>query len=371
MKNKKILLFIGPLTEKHGQGIVTIETLSVLRKEFNFLIINTDISNTSKIKKIVLGIKNLIEIFIKVIFLSFKKADKFIYFTPSRNILSSFKDFILLLILNLFNIRKKKIKVIAHLHGADLSKLLSQNIYGKILKKLYLKSISTMIINSHSHKIYALGLDYKSYQIINNPVYFDKPTLKKIKNKHIQDYNNLKICFISVPSKTKGLYESIKLLDKSFKTYNWKLHIIGWSKKDYKKIYKNEKPFNKNLSQKIFFLGRVSEKEKLRILLNSNIFILLSHTEAQPLSVIEAAIFKCVIILSNIEMLLEFEKYKTVVINHNDKSSYPFLRVYNHNSSELTGMAFSPDNKRMYFSSQRGSNGNGITYEVNGDFSQI
>ncbi len=59
------------------------------------------------------------------------------------------------------------------------------------------------------------------------------------------------------------------------------------------------------------------------------------------------------------------------IINHNDKSSYPFLRVYNHNSSELTGMAFSPDNKRMYFSSQRGSNGNGITYEVNGDFSQI
>ncbi len=59
------------------------------------------------------------------------------------------------------------------------------------------------------------------------------------------------------------------------------------------------------------------------------------------------------------------------IINHKDKSSYPFLRVYNHNSSELTGMAFSPDNKSMYFSSQRGNNGNGITYEVNGDFSKI
>ena len=34
-------------------------------------------------------------------------------------------------------------------------------------------------------------------------------------------------------------------------------------------------------------------------------------------------------------------------------------------------MAFSPDNKRLYFSSQRGKNGNGITYEVFGDFSKI
>ena len=59
------------------------------------------------------------------------------------------------------------------------------------------------------------------------------------------------------------------------------------------------------------------------------------------------------------------------IINHKNKSSYPFLRVHNHYTSELTGMAFSPDNKRLYFSSQRGKNGNGITYEVFGDFSKI
>ncbi|WP_395850285.1 hypothetical protein [Cystobacter fuscus] len=36
--------------------------------------------------------------------------------------------------------------------------------------------------------------------------------------------------------------------------------------------------------------------------------------------------------------------------------------------TELTGLAFSPDGQRLYFSSQRGSKGLGLTYEVTGPF---
>ncbi|PPK70196.1 DUF839 domain-containing protein [Actinokineospora auranticolor] len=49
----------------------------------------------------------------------------------------------------------------------------------------------------------------------------------------------------------------------------------------------------------------------------------------------------------------------------------PFLRVEGQASSEITGPAFSPDGRRLYFSSQRGSAGTvfgGITYEVSGPF---
>jgi uncharacterized protein len=46
----------------------------------------------------------------------------------------------------------------------------------------------------------------------------------------------------------------------------------------------------------------------------------------------------------------------------------PFLQVLGQEGSELTGPAFSPDGQRLYFSSQRGSGGNGITYEVMGPF---
>lgn len=46
-----------------------------------------------------------------------------------------------------------------------------------------------------------------------------------------------------------------------------------------------------------------------------------------------------------------------------------FLRVEGHAGSEVTGLAFSPDGRRLYFSSQRGSDGvTGVTWEVTGPF---
>jgi secreted PhoX family phosphatase len=49
----------------------------------------------------------------------------------------------------------------------------------------------------------------------------------------------------------------------------------------------------------------------------------------------------------------------------------PFLQVVGHDGSEITGPAFSPDGRRLYFSSQRGSSGSsfaGVTFEVTGPF---
>ena len=47
----------------------------------------------------------------------------------------------------------------------------------------------------------------------------------------------------------------------------------------------------------------------------------------------------------------------------------PLLQVTGQEGSEITGPAFSPDGRRLYFSSQRGgSAGFGITYEVSGPF---
>lgn len=48
--------------------------------------------------------------------------------------------------------------------------------------------------------------------------------------------------------------------------------------------------------------------------------------------------------------------------------STPVLRVVGQPSSELTGPAFDPSGTRLYFSSQRGVDGRGITYEVVGPF---
>ncbi len=44
------------------------------------------------------------------------------------------------------------------------------------------------------------------------------------------------------------------------------------------------------------------------------------------------------------------------------------LQIEGHDISEITGVAFDPSGTRLYFSSQRGSDGFGITYEVSGPF---
>ena len=58
-----------------------------------------------------------------------------------------------------------------------------------------------------------------------------------------------------------------------------------------------------------------------------------------------------------------------IAVNNGATEVTPFLRVNGQPTSELTGPAFSPDGTRLYFSSQRGTDGvTGITYEVTGPF---
>jgi uncharacterized protein len=50
----------------------------------------------------------------------------------------------------------------------------------------------------------------------------------------------------------------------------------------------------------------------------------------------------------------------------------PFMQLFGHEGSEVTGPAFSPDGSRLYFSSQRGTGGRdvspGMTFEISGPF---
>jgi secreted PhoX family phosphatase len=54
-----------------------------------------------------------------------------------------------------------------------------------------------------------------------------------------------------------------------------------------------------------------------------------------------------------------------------DGRTWPCLRVVDQDRSEIAGPAFDPSGTRLYFSSQRGNDGLGITYEVTGPFAAL
>ena len=56
------------------------------------------------------------------------------------------------------------------------------------------------------------------------------------------------------------------------------------------------------------------------------------------------------------------------VVSQKTGKSFPIVRIIGHEGSEVTGPAFNPSGNRLYFSSQRGRSGKGITYEVSGPF---
>lgn len=58
-----------------------------------------------------------------------------------------------------------------------------------------------------------------------------------------------------------------------------------------------------------------------------------------------------------------------VVVIDREGRLYPVAQLAGHEESEVTGIAFSPDGRRLYFSSQRGETGSsqdGVTYEIQG-----
>ena len=57
-----------------------------------------------------------------------------------------------------------------------------------------------------------------------------------------------------------------------------------------------------------------------------------------------------------------------IVIITPESEVAPVVRLVGHDASEITGPAFSPDGSRLYFSSQRGTDGRGVTFEVAGPF---
>jgi glycosyltransferase involved in cell wall biosynthesis len=135
-------------------------------------------------------------------------------------------------------------------------------------------------------RLITLGIDEKKIKITRT--FFNSEELKGFK-KHKKNISKVKFIFLGRVSKLKGVNELIEafyLL--SQKTKDFSCLIIGHEEKpgiinNLKKTIKT-----RDLSDNIKFLGRKNGIEKFKYLFSSDVFVLPSHMEGCPTSVIEA-----------------------------------------------------------------------------------
>ena len=251
---------------------------SYLKDEFDF--IKIDITNNKK----------FLYNFFKILF---SKLDLY-YLTISQSKFGNLRD---LMIIKLIQLKKRKIVI--HLHGGGFRNILDSEFssYQKKINYKVLSKVDAGIVLGDSLKYIFEGIIPKeNIYIVKNCVDDNFVISEKEFNNKVLSLKNkkqFKILYLSNFIEEKG-YKEVLQLAKLIKEKNdnrFKFIFAGKFFDEKEKTYFFEYINENNLDSIIKYEGIVSGKEKLDILRESNIFILLSRykNEGQPISKIESA----------------------------------------------------------------------------------
>ena len=185
-------------------------------------------------------------------------------------------------------------KVILHMHGGSFKEFYEKSFILKIFINFILKKCDLVICLSKEWELYfSEKINLKNIITIGNPV--EKINIIRIK----RDNNKLiKILFLGKICDEKGIFELIEYL--KFSSYfingNIKLSIAGIGED-----VRLEKIISEDIfKNKIEYLGWIDGEKKYKALANCDIFILPSHFEGLPISILEAMSFGKTIISTNV-----------------------------------------------------------------------
>lgn len=145
--------------------------------------------------------------------------------------------------------------------------------------------------------------------------------------------NNGQITFVGWIIKEKGVEELLSAFNKLQSNGEYKLNLIGPYNKKYVDILKNRYDF-KNIN----LYGKLSNKESLNIIKNSEIFVLPSYTEGCPNVILEAMLCKTPIIATDVGAIPEMldDSCGIVLEPKNENQLYDsILRLINDKKMQL------------------------------------
>jgi len=300
----KYIILIGPKSPPLGGEALAFKMLyeHLLKKfEIKFVIID----KVYKQKKLYRRYINPIRTIFCLLRQSIVTRPSGVYFTAGQTFGGMLRDSFLIIIC-----KALRVPVIVHLHGGGIKQVYDKQ--NKVFQKFFRYSYNnakTIIIlgNSLINQFHFINNPNK-IKIVKNSLYTNTPkvTIDEIRFSFLKS-PNLKIVFLSHVLPSKGLFlllDALIILKKKGIRFqlNFGGDIIEESNHSKSKIIENIFNYKKFFSDQEFkILGLVSGEQKWKLLKWANIFVLPTkfYAEGQPISIIEAMYFGCVVLATN------------------------------------------------------------------------
>lgn len=289
------MLILGPVPPPlGGQALVTKLVLSVVP---DHIVINT---NTIGKNRVWSNFKSIVRIMVLGL-LMFRV--RLVYITLSRQVLSSYKDFILILLASAC-----KKKIVVHMHGNDLDYLDRVGVYGLIRDYCYSKIDTCVYITNYQMSL------RKTLGVNSTVIYNSVPERMTHDNSFTQSKCNW--LFVSVILYSKGIMHTLEAFKRvAIINDAINLTIAGdfgsddyFSKAEIKKMVLDKiASINLLVGKKIHFLGEISGEEKRLAFQKADVFIFPTFfkSESFGLVLIEAMMSGCIIACSDLPFLEE------------------------------------------------------------------
>jgi len=294
MHDERVVI-IGPFPEPvHGMSLANSIVLEHYQSEEGLTVkyhdttLERGIKNKQEqgrlqIKPLVKGVVNTLQALFYVV--KYRKA--YFYITPPQSLLGYLRSLPIILLASYCGKR-----TVIHFHGARFAEHYKKASFGfRWLIDCSLKKVSKVILLGQSiADSHRSVIPLSKISVCHNGVPFsdsnDLPAERAVTN----------LLFLSNLMKDKGVFDffdAIEILDAG----KFEVHIAGAIESQYQQEIEDRLAM---LADKVTYHGVVSGNKKQQLFENSDIFVLPSYDEGQPLSILEAYAYGCAVVTTDV-----------------------------------------------------------------------
>ncbi len=191
----------------------------------------------------------------------------------------------------------KKVPCYIHIHGGNFRKMYNkQSTFNKKLLSFFIKRMTGVIVLGESLKNMFEGLIENSKIFVcengvQDEIIVSEEEIEQ-KIERIKNSSKRKVLYLSNLMKEKGILELLKASEE-LSEEEFEFNLAGAIEPSIKETIEE---YLKKDPNKIYYHGVVSGKEKKKLFLDNDIFILPSWDEGQPISILEAYATGCSVI---------------------------------------------------------------------------